>query len=115
MPAYLLAVGISLVFFVLLVQFVVWQYGRGAVRAALDEAARVGAPVEAGVGECEDRAAAVLGDLLGGATGRDVRVTCTETPTQIRASADVVFRSWLKPSPDWSFRITASARKEQVP
>ena len=57
----------------------------------------------------------VLGDLLGGAMGRDVRVTCTETPTQVRASADVVFRSWLRPSPDWSFRLTASARKEQLP
>lgn len=114
-PAYLVAVGISLVFFVLLVQFVVWQYGRGAVRAALDEAARVGAPADAGVNDCQDRAAMVLGDLLGGAVGRDVRVSCTETPTQVRASADVVFHSWLKPSPDWSFRLTASARKEQLP
>ena len=34
------------------------------------------------------------------------------TPTQVLVSADVVFRSWLPPSPDWSFRLTASARKE---
>jgi hypothetical protein len=115
LPSYLVAVGLSLVFFVLLVQFVVWQYGRGAVRAALDEAARVGAPADAGVNDCEDRAAVVLGDLLGGAVGRDISVTCTETPTQVRASAEVVFHSWLKPSPDWSFRLTASARKEQLP
>ncbi len=113
-PAYLVAVGISLLFFVLLVQFVVWQYGRGAVRAALDEAARAGAPVDADAGDCERRAAAVLDDLLGGALGREVRVSCRETPTQVLVSADVVFRSWLPPSPDWSFRLTASARKEQL-
>lgn len=114
-PAYLVAVGVALVFFVLLVQFAVWQYGRGAVRAALGEAARVGAPAGAGVAECEDRAATVLADLLGGPLGREVAVTCTETPTRVVASADVVFRSWLQPSPDWSFRVAASARKESLP
>ena len=114
-PAWLVAVGVALVFFVLVVQFVVWQYGRGAVRAALAEAARGGAPADAGVAECEDRAAAVLGDLLGGPLGREVAVTCTESPTRMVASADVVFRSWLEPSPDWSFRLSASARKEALP
>lgn len=113
-PAYLVGVGISLLFFVLLVQFVVWQYGKGAVRAALDEAARSGAPIDAGIGDCERRAAAVLDDLLGGAMGQEVRVTCSETPTEVLVSADVVFRSWLPPSPDWSFRLTASARKEAM-
>lgn len=115
MSAWLVAVGMALVFFVLLVQFVVWQYGRGAVRAALGEAARVGAPADAGVADCEDRAAAVLADLLGGPMGSEVAVTCTQTPTRMVASADVVFRSWLQPSPDWSFRLVASARKEALP
>lgn len=114
-PAYLVAIGISLVFLVLLVQFVVWQYGRGVVRAALDEAARTGAPADAGLVECEDRAARVLDDLLGGPMGSEIRVACTETPRQILATADVTFRSWIQPSPDWSFRLTASARREQRP
>lgn len=114
-PAYLLAVGISLVFFVLLVQFVVWQYGRGVVRAALDEAARSGAPAAAGPAECQARAAAVLADLLGGAMGEEVSVRCAENDTTVLAEADVVFRAWLPVSPDWDFSVAASARKETLP
>lgn len=115
LPAYLVAVGVSSVFFVLAAQFVIWTYGRGAVRAALDEAARTGAPADAGVADCEQRAAAVLGDLLGGSMGEGVRVRCTESGTQMQASAEVVFRSWLAPSPDWTFHLAATARKEPAP
>ena len=101
--------------FTLLAQFVVWQYGRGAVRAALDEGARVGAPAAAGVADCERRAGEVLGDLLGGALGREVSVSCQETPAEMVAGATVTFRAWMPPSPDWSFRLAASARKETSP
>lgn len=114
-PAYVFAVGLSLIFFVLLVQFVVWQYGRGVVRAALDEGARVGAPAEADVGDCEMRAVNVLTDLLGGAMGDEVAVRCTQAGSQVVAEATVTFRAWLPPSPDWSFRVAASARKESLP
>ncbi len=114
-PAYILALGLSLLFFVLLVQFVVWQYGRGVVRSALDEGARVGAPAEAGTGDCEARAGDVLSDLLGGPLGSEVEVRCRQTPTQMVAEATVTFRSWMPPSPDWSFRVAATARKESLP
>ncbi len=114
-PAYVFAVGLSLIFFVLLVQFVAWQYGRGVVRAALDEGARVGAPAEAGLGDCEARALDVLADLLGGTMGDEVAVRCTQSGTQVVAEATVTFRAWLPPSPDWSFRVAASARKEALP
>jgi len=114
-PAYVFAVGLSLIFFVLLVQFVIWQYGRGVVRSALDEGARVSAPAQAGPADCEERARAVVTDLMGGAMGDEVRIRCTETATQVRAEATVTFRAWLRPSPDWSFTVAASARKEALP
>lgn len=114
-PAYVFAVGLSLMFFVLLVQFVAWQYGRGVVRSALDEGARVGAPAEAAPADCEARARDVLADLLGGAMGDEVLVRCTETLTEVRAEATVRFRAWMAPSPDWSFRVAATARKEALP
>lgn len=114
-PAYVFALGLSLLFFVLLVQFVVWQYGRGVVRSALDEGARVGAPAEAGPGDCEARAHDVLADLLGGPMGAEVDVRCRQTPTQMVAVANVTFRAWLPPSPDWSFEVAATARKEYLP
>ncbi len=114
-PAYVFAVGLSLIFFVLLVQFAVWQYGRGVVRSALDEGARLGAPAEAGPADCEERARAVVSDLMGGAMGNEVSIRCTETATQVLAEATVTFRAWLRPSPDWSFKVAASARKESLP
>ncbi len=114
-PAYIVAVGLSLMFFVLLVQFVAWQYGRGVVRSALDEGARSGAPAEAGPGVCEARARDVLGDLLGGAMGDGISVRCIETATEVVAEARVRFRAWMAPSPDWTFRVAATARKETLP
>ncbi|MGH9189978.1 MAG: hypothetical protein ACRD0Q_08110 [Acidimicrobiales bacterium] len=114
-PEHVIALGVCLAFFVLLVQFVVWQYGRGAVRAALDEGARVGAPVAAGPSDCEDRARGVLADLLGGSMGREISVSCAQTGTEVVAEATVTFRAWMPPSPDWSFHLAAAARKERMP
>lgn len=114
-PAYLFAIGLALVFFVLLVQFAVWQYGRGVVRSALDEGARAGSPAEKGPAHCEARVAAALADLLGGAMGDEVRVRCADDGARMVAEADVTFRAWLPPSPDWSFRLAAAARKERLP
>lgn len=107
--ATVLAMALVLVFFVNLAQLVVWQYGRGSVRAAVDEAARAGAGTAGGLGACEARAAAVLGDLLGGSMGDEVRVACRDAGAEIVAEASVVFRSWMPPTPDWSFRTAASA------
>jgi hypothetical protein len=104
-----------LVFFVFLVQFVVWQYGRGVVRAALDEGARAGASALANTGVCEDRAQETLGDLLGGRLGNDVDVSCAEEGDEIIARAHVTFHSWLAPAPDWTFQVAASAVKEALP
>jgi hypothetical protein len=112
---YLVAVVFTLMFFVLLIQFVVWQYGKGVVRDALDEGARAGAPATAGPAECEARAQDVLAALLGGRMGSKVRVRCEETPTEVLARADVTFSAWINPTPDWSFRVTASAAKEWLP
>ena len=52
---FVLAVGFSMLFFVLLANLLAVQYGRGVVRAALDEGARHGARYGAGAAECETR------------------------------------------------------------
>ena len=115
LPAYLLGVTAVLVFFVLLLQFVAWQYGRGVVRSALDEGARAGAVASADRRTCEDRAHDVLADLLAGRLGREVDVTCTDEGDEIVARARVTFRSWLAPAPDWTFAVAATAVKEDLP
>lgn len=107
--ATVLVMTLVLVFFVNLAQLVVWQYGRGSVRAAVDEAARAGAGTAGGLAACEERAEAVLRDLLGGSMGDEVRVSCRDDGSEIVAEASVVFRSWMPPMPDWSFTSAASA------
>ena len=106
--------GLALLTFVLLANLVVFQYGKGVVRGALAEGVRAGAPVGAGVTECEMAARSMLGDLLGGSMGDGVRVRCDDDGVTVFASADVTFASWVVGVPDWSFRISASSVKESI-
>ena len=100
----------------MLANFVVDLYARGAIRAAVDEGARAGAPIDSSVAECERRAQDALDDLLGGAMRSGVRVDCVESPGTIRAQATVVLHGWLPGVvPDWSFSLTGTAVKERDP
>jgi hypothetical protein len=110
-----LAVALSFVFLVLVANLIVWQYARGVVRSAVDEGVRTGSRATATPADCETRAQGVLQDLLGGALGQHVSVTCADSGGEIVATADANLQSWLPLMPDWSFRITASDVKEQRP
>ena len=93
-----------------------YLYGRGAVRAAIDEAARAGARVDAdSVAVCQEKANTTLASLIGGPFGGNVDVTCAEEEGVVRARADVLFQSWLPPVPDWSFVANGAVIKEQAP
>lgn len=107
--------AMSLLALLALANFVVFQYGRGAVRAALDEAVRVGSRASASVAECEARAEDVLDDLLGGAMGAGVSVTCQDTGQLIEARATATFSGWIPPVPDWTFTVAAAAVHERAP
>lgn len=109
------AVGLSLVLLTMLANLVVFQYGRGVVRAALDEGVRTASRAGAPTAECHRRAGAVLDDLLGGAMGRDVTVDCRLAGPMVVADAQVTFRGWLPTVPDWTFTATATAVREQAP
>jgi hypothetical protein len=110
------ATAMSLIVFVMLANFVVDLYARGAIRAAVDEGARSGAPIDSSAGECERRAEDALDDLLGGGMRSGVRVECAESLGTIRAQATVVLHGWLPGVvPDWSFSLTGTAVKERDP
>ncbi len=110
------ATALSLIVFVMLANLVVDLYARGAIRAAVDEGARAGAPIDSSVGECEQRAKDALDHLLGGEMGSDVRVACVGSLDTIRAQATVVLHGWLPGVvPDWSFSLTGTAVKERDP
>jgi hypothetical protein len=110
------ATALSLFVFVMLANFVVDLYARGAIRAAVDEGARAGAPVDASARECERRARDALDDLLGGSMRAGVHVDCVDNFGMVRAQAHVVLEGWLPGFvPDWSFSLAGTAIKERDP
>ncbi|MGH3452723.1 MAG: hypothetical protein ACRDQW_18880 [Haloechinothrix sp.] len=109
------AVALSFVVLVMMTNLIVFQYGRGAVRAALDEGVRRGTREPVAAEECEARAREVVQSLLGGPMGEGVSITCAQIGGQMQAQAEVVFRSWVPGVPDWSFQIGAAGVKEEAP
>jgi NAD(P)-dependent dehydrogenase (short-subunit alcohol dehydrogenase family) len=105
-------------------QFVVFTYGRGAVRAALDEGARAGIAGRGRADEvarCETRARAAVDQMLGPRMRSGVRIRCDATDLDVTASAQVRFRGWVAPSlggwkvDDWSFTTSATALLDPDP
>jgi hypothetical protein len=109
------AIGLGLLALVALINFVVYQYGAGAARSAVDQAARTGSRASASEATCEARANEALDTLLGGPMGDDITITCTDNGQHVTATATGTFRGWLPIVPDWSWEITATATKEQDP
>ncbi len=110
---FVVAVGLSMLFFVLLTNLMAVQYGRGVVRAALDEGARYGARYTAAADACEDRIEEVLVGLLGGAMGSGVSYECRRDSSRTRAGAEVVFPAWLPGVPEFRFEMAATAAVER--
>jgi hypothetical protein len=109
-------VALTLVLFVMLANVLVWSYGRGVVRAALDEGVRAGARAADPVAECQVRAQAVLADLLGGAMGTQVEpVRCADRGDRVVATTTARFKGWLPVVPDWTVQARALATREVWP
>jgi hypothetical protein len=109
---------ISLVVLVLIANLIVFEYGHGVVRAAVDQGVRQGSRTTTPVASCEAAAQQVITDLLGGrdgSMGAGVGITCTQAGGRLDARATGRFRAWLKPVPDWSFTATATAVVEPHP
>jgi hypothetical protein len=100
-----------LLVFVALANVVVDLYVRGVARAAVDEAARAGALLDATAGDCERRAHDVLDGVV---VSRSVQVTCREVGGAMRARARVVLDSWMPGLPAWTFTIDGEVAKERV-
>jgi hypothetical protein len=110
---YVIAVAWSLVLLVLVANFLVDLYARGAVRDALDDGVRAGVPAAAPVAACEQRAREVLRDLVRGPLVV-VRVRCATSGAFVTADATVTLRSWLPMLvPDWHLHLDAAALREE--
>ena len=107
-----MATALSLLLFVALANAVVDLYVRGIARAAVDEAARSGAALDASAADCRQRARDVLDGVV--ASGA-VRVTCREVAGAMRARARVVLAGWIPGIPTWTMVIDGEVVKERVP
>lgn len=106
----MVAAGLGLILFLVLANLVVVQYGRGAVRSALEQGARagtVGGPVA-----CEQVVGDVIADLLGGAMSDDLTVSCVRAGPALVASARATFASWTPLTPDFEVELSSQAIAE---
>jgi hypothetical protein len=113
-----MAVLLSMVVLVAITNLIVFEYGQGVVRAAVDQGVRQGARTATPVASCHAAAQQVITDLLGGregSMGAGVSIACTQAGGRLDASATGRFKAWLKPMPDWSFSSTATAAVEPTP
>lgn len=108
----MMVMAMSMITFVVCVNVIVVLYGRGVVRGALDEGARVGARSGGQVADCERRVAQVLDELLGGPIGDGVSYRCAVEGDQVVATADVLIRGWLPGMPDARFQLAARSVRE---
>lgn len=107
---FVLASALAFLVFLALANIVVFQYGRGALRSALEQGARAG--TTGGVAACESVATGVAGDLLGGRMTNDLVLSCADSDGSVVATASASFESWTPLMPDLDVRLTATAVSE---
>ena len=108
---FLLAGALSLILFLVFANLIVVQYGRGAIRSALDQGARVGA-VTGALSGCENRIEAVLGQILGGDMGDSAQIRCEVIGDLVIAHGSAVFPSWTPFTSDFVVDLSAQATLE---
>jgi hypothetical protein len=102
-----------MVLLVLVANLLVDLYARGAVRDALDDGVRAGAPLGASAAACERRAHEVVAGRVRGPLVHAV-LHCREDGVFIVAEAQVTLRSWLPMLiPDWHMHLRASALRNE--
>ena len=111
---FLLASALALILFLAFANLVVVQYGRGAIRSALEQGARAGA-VSASALDCESKARDVVTQLLGGRMSEGLVVGCALAADRVVAQASATFQSWTVLTPDFQVSMSTEAFLEPVP
>ena len=111
---------IGLVVLLVATNFVVDQYGKGAVRTAVDEAAAAGSQQGAPggpVAACQAKAAEIMSGLLSGSFARTVSITCSVNALtgQVVATGTGHFPGWLSVVPAMPLHVTGTAILSQNP
>ena len=108
---FLFASALALILFLAFANLVVVQYGRGALRSALEQGARAGAATGSAA-DCEAVAAEVVSQLLGGRMSDGLRVRCAPSGGEMVAVASATFESWTLLTPDFDVALSTRAVME---
>lgn len=111
--SYAVAIAVTMLAATLLLNLTVALYGRGVVRAALDEGVRAAARAGGDPQACQQQVAHVTGQLLGSAV-QELSFACQADTQQVTAAATMTVAGWLG-VPDWHFSLTAAATREPRP
>ncbi len=107
---FVLASGLALIVFIIFANLVVVQYGRGALRSAVEQGARAG--TTQGVDACESVASLALSGLLGGRMGDGIVIDCRVEGQDMVAMGGGSFQSWTPVTPDFAVNIESRAAIE---
>jgi hypothetical protein len=89
------AIVILLTLFIGVLNFVLDEYAKGAIRTAVDDAAEAGATAGGSLSACQTEARQVQAGLLPGSFGGDVSVTCSEIGDEMVVSGGGTLPSLL--------------------
>jgi hypothetical protein len=113
-----IAMTITIVVFMAAINLIVDEYGKGAIRTAVDEAAHAGSLQGAGGGPiaaCQAKAAQVMSGLLNGPFGHHITVSCTIQAGQVVATASGNLPGWLTIIPVDPIHVVDAAQIETNP
>ncbi len=111
---FMVATCFSFLLLVMVTNLVLVQYGRGIVRASVDESARAGARFSTDpIASCKKRQSDVVGGL--GKLATNVESKCELVNGQIRASASADFPGWLPGVPTFHENSVALSGQEKAP
>jgi hypothetical protein len=109
---------ITLVVFMAATNLIVDEYGQGALRTAVDEAARAGSLFGAPGGPiaaCQAKAAEVQRGLMPGPIAANVTIICSADGAEVQAIATGSLPSWLHVIPTDTIHVVGTARLELAP
>jgi hypothetical protein len=114
------AFAFSLILFTALTNLILVQYGRGIMRAAVDESARAGARVIDNdttnlnaIAKCKQRQEDVLDGL--GKLGSVTSTKCVVVGGRVQSTVSADFKGWLPGIPTFHDTAEAVSVKEQAP
>ena len=109
------AIVILLTLFIGVLNFVLDEYAKGAIRTAVDDAAEAGATAGGSLSACLTEARQVQNGLLPGPFGDNVSVTCSEVGDEMVVSAGGALPSLLPLVPRAHISLTGVSIISEVP